>query len=69
MRGHAALATTLALAIGLFACGKYGPPERTVQRKSPAPAAAPEPVPWTPEVEIPEPAEFDEGEADQENDR
>ena len=69
MRSRAVLAAAFTLTIGLSACGKYGPPERTVPRRPPPPPAAAEPEPQEPEEEIPAPAELDGTEADEESDQ
>jgi hypothetical protein len=69
MRSRAALAAAFALTIGLSACGKYGPPERTVPRQQPVPPAAAEPESQAPEEETPAPAELDGAEARSESDQ
>jgi predicted small lipoprotein YifL len=65
MRSCAAFAAILTLAIGLAACGKYGPPVRSVPQQPPSPAEATESEPV--EEEVLEPADFDDAEADEEN--
>jgi hypothetical protein len=67
MRSRAALAAAIALTIGLSACGKYGPPQRTVPRRPPAAAAEPEAP--LPEEENPAAAESDGSEAREESDQ
>ena len=59
MRSRAALAAAFTLTIGLSACGKYGPPERTVPRRPPPPPAAAEPEPQLSEEGIPAEAELE----------
>jgi hypothetical protein len=72
MRRTAAPAAVLVMTIGLSACGKYGPPVRSVPQQAPATfeapeAEAPQPVPWVPEERITEPADFDDSPAEEEN--
>jgi hypothetical protein len=73
MRSRAAFIAMLILIIGLPACGKYGPPVRTVvpeERPARRRAIEQEPqapaVPAVPEEKIPEPAEFDDAETNEE---
>jgi hypothetical protein len=75
MRRLAAATAILALAIGV-ACGKYGPPVRSVPQKPTAtpratqPARTP-PAPGTavPEERITVPADFDDSPAQEESDQ
>ena len=65
-------AAVLVMAIGLSACGKYGPPVRSVPQQAPSTsevpeATAPQPEPWVPEKRITEPADFDDSSAEEEN--
>jgi hypothetical protein len=53
------------LAVGLSACGKYGPPVRW-EPQAPAAEAA-ESEPQTVEEEVLEPADFEDAGADEEN--
>jgi hypothetical protein len=60
MRSFAGFAAIGMLTVALSACGKYGPPERTVfpqERPSPWPI---QPATEVPEERIQEPAEFEE---------
>ena len=65
MRNHPAFVAMFTLAIGLSACGKYGPPMRSVPQQPPSPPEATESEPV--EEEVLEPADFDDAEADEEN--
>jgi predicted small lipoprotein YifL len=67
MRSCTAFVAILTLAIGLAACGRYGPPVRSVPQQPPPPPEATEPEPV--EEEVLEPADFDDAEADEENDQ
>jgi len=73
MRSRAAFTAMLILTIGLPACGKYGPPVRSVvpqERPARRQVIEQEPqVPEVPEEKIPEPAEFDDAETGEENDQ
>jgi hypothetical protein len=70
MMSRAAFAAILTLTLGIPACGKYGPPERTVVPQEPQPrpwVTQPVPqVPQVPEETIPEPTDFDEAPGDEE---
>ena len=68
MRICAVFAVILMLTIGLPACGKYGPPVRTVvpKKKVRAVPQATETQPQVPEERIPEPVEFDDAQDDKE---
>ena len=68
MRICAVFAAILMLTIGLPACGKYGPPVRTVvpKKKDRAGPQATETQPQVPEERIPEPVEFDDAQDDKE---
>ena len=67
MRICAAFAAFLMLTIGLPACGKYGPPVRTVvPKKEGTGPQATESGPQVPEEAIPEPVEFDDAQDDKE---
>jgi len=68
MRICAAFAAFLMLTIGLPACGKYGPPVRTVVPKKEDRAGPPatETQPQVPEEKIPAPVEFDDAQDDEE---
>jgi len=68
MRICAVFAAFLMLTIGLPACGKYGPPVRTVvpKKKDGAGPQATETQPQVPEERIPEPVEFDDAQDDKE---
>ena len=65
MRSCAAFAAILTLAIGLAACGKYGPRVRWVPPPPPPPLEAAESDPV--EEEVLDPADFDDAEADEES--
>ena len=65
MKSCGAFAMLLILMIGLSACGRYGPPVRTVvPKESPSRPQATETQPQVPEETTPEPAEFEEDEWD-----
>ena len=67
MRICAAFAAILMLTIGLPACGRYGPPVRTVvPKESRSRPQAAEAEPQVPEEAIPEPVEFDDAQDDKE---
>jgi hypothetical protein len=67
MRSWAAIAAISILTIGLSACGKYGPPVRSVvPQESRSRPRAIETQPQVPEEKIQEPAEFDDAETDEE---
>jgi len=67
MRICAAIAAISILTIGLSACGKYGPPVRSVvPQESRSRPRATETQPQVPEEKIPEPAEFDDAETNEE---
>ena len=67
MRCCAAFAAILLLTVGLSACGKYGPPVRTVvpQESGTGPPAS-EAEPQVPEEKIPGPVDFDDAQDDKE---
>jgi len=73
MRSCAAFVALLMLTIGVSACGKYGPAERSVapQERIPVPWAS-EPPPQlpeesqAPEERIPEPDDFDDATTEEE---
>ncbi len=72
MRRTTAPAAVLVMTIGLSACGKYGPPVRSVPQQPPPTSEAPEaeaaqPEPSVPEERITEPADFDDSPAEEEN--
>ena len=67
MRSSAALAAVFALTIGLSACGKYGPPVRSLPQQPPPIPEAAETQPQVPEEEIPEPGDFDDAQSNQES--
>jgi predicted small lipoprotein YifL len=67
MRTCAAFAALLMLTIGLPACGKYGPPVRTVIPKEARSAPqATEAEPQVPGEKIPGPVDFDDAQDDEE---
>ena len=68
MRICAVFAVILMLTIGLPACGKYGPPVRTVvpKKKDRTGPQATETQPQVPEEKIPAPVEFDDALDDEE---
>jgi hypothetical protein len=68
MRICAVFSIILMLTIGLPACGKYGPPVRTVvpKEKDRAASQTTETQPQVPEEKIPAPVEFDDARDDQE---
>ena len=67
MRICAAFAAILMLTIGLPACGKYGPPVRTVvPKESRSRPQATQTEPQVLEEQIPEPADFDDAQTDEE---
>jgi len=67
MRICAAFAAILMLTIGLPACGKYGPPVRTVvPKESRSRPQAAETEPQVPEEQIPAPADFDDAQTGEE---
>ena len=68
MRPCAVYSIILMLPIGLPACGKHGPPDRTVgpKKKDPAASQTTEAQPQVPEEKIPAPVEFDDARDDQE---
>ena len=60
-------AAILMLTIGLPACGKYGPPVRSVvPKEARSGPEATETEPEVPEEKIPEPVEFDDAQDDKE---
>jgi hypothetical protein len=66
MRICAVFAAILMLTIGLPACGKYGPPVRTVvpKKEEPAVSQTTDAQPQAPEQKIPAPVEFDDAQDD-----
>ena len=67
MRICAAFAAILILTISLPACGKYGPPVRSVvPEESRSRPQATQTEPQVPEEQIPEPADFDDAQDDEE---
>jgi len=67
MRSCAAIAAISILTIGLSACGRYGPPVRSVvPQESRSRPQATETEPQVPEEEIPEPVDFDDAQDDKE---
>jgi hypothetical protein len=66
MRSRTAFAAALIVTIGLLACGKYGPPVRSVPPESRSRRPAIEREPQVPEEKIPEPADFDDAQTGEE---
>ncbi len=72
MRRPAASVAAVVMAIGLSACGKYGPPVRSVPQQAPSTTEAlqaepPRAEPQVPEERISEPADFDDSQRDEED--
>ena len=69
MSRRVALAVMFAVAVAFCACGKYGPPVRTVDPKSSETSEAAYPEPAVEEETVAPEADFDDAEADEENDQ
>ena len=69
MRRTAASAAVLCMTIGVFGCGKYGPPVRSIPQQAPSTSEAPRPDPQVPEEKITEPADFDDSLSEEEDDQ
>ena len=66
MRNHPAFVAMFTLAIGLSACGRYGPPVRSIPQESTAPTPVPRVERQRMDEEIMAPVDFDDARDDEE---